>query len=127
LHNPNASLYLAVLYFIISVVLLVLPGSDLPRENWLSAIYFDKWVHIGMFALLVFLWCRVLSKRNYEARKLNTVFVQIALAAIVYGTIMELIQGLFIPGRSGDVSDIIADTVGAWGGYYFSRWRFIKK
>lgn len=125
--RSKVSLLAAITWLIISIVLLVIPGSDIPKENWLTAIYFDKWVHTGMFALLVFLWCWNFSFRESKTQKLKTVFLQTAIAAILYGVMMEVIQSLYIPGRSGDVGDIIADTVGAWGGYYFSRWRFIKK
>lgn len=127
LRRKDLPLLLATLWFIISVVLLTLPGSDLPQENWLNTIYFDKWVHIGMFALLVFLWCWALSKKNLESPGLKIIFLRIAVAAIVYGILMEFVQRYFIPGRSFDITDMIADSVGASLGFFYSSWRYIKK
>jgi VanZ family protein len=127
LRKTTVSLLLATLWFITTVVLLTLPGSDLPQENWLDQIYFDKWVHIGMFALLVFLWCWALSKKNENSPRLKTFFLQITIAAIAYGILMEFVQRNFIPGRSFDIIDMIADSVGAFVGFFFSSWRFIKK
>lgn len=118
---------LASLWFILSIILLTLPGSDIPKENWLDGIYFDKWVHVGMFALLTFLWCWAVSKRNQRSLKLKTFFFEITLLAIAFGVLMEFVQGYFIPGRSCDITDMIADTVGAAAGFFYSSWRFIKK
>ncbi len=127
MRKSTVSLLLAILWFIISVVLLTLPGSDLPQENWLDKIYFDKWVHIGMFGLLVFLWCWALSKRNWRTAGLKTIFFQITVLAIAYGILMEFVQRYFITGRSFDVTDMLADAVGAFIGFFYSSWRFIKK
>ncbi|MBS1920060.1 MAG: VanZ family protein [Bacteroidetes bacterium] len=123
----DVPLFLAILWLIISVILLTLPGSDLPEESWLDGIYFDKWVHVGMFALLTFLWCWVMSKRKSVAVGLKTIFFEIALSAIVFGILMEFVQRYFVPGRSFDIGDMIADAAGALAGYFYSRWKFIKK
>ncbi|MBS1620913.1 MAG: VanZ family protein [Bacteroidetes bacterium] len=121
------SLFAGSLWLIISTILLTLPGSDLPKETWLNTIGFDKWVHIGMFALLSFLWCWVLSYRRRDPIRLKISFVQIALLSTAYGIIMELIQHFFVPGRSLDIADIMADAVGSFSGYFYSKWRYIKK
>ncbi len=121
------SFLLAILWFIISVVLLTLPGSDLPQEKWLDMIYFDKWVHIGMFAILAFLWCWALSKWSWKTIRLRSVFLRITLLAIAYGILMEFVQRDFIAGRSFDITDMIADGAGAFFGFFYSVWRFIKK
>lgn len=80
-----------------------------------------------MFALLTFLWCWVMSKRKSVAVGLKTIFFEIALSAIVFGILMEFVQRYFVPGRSFDIGDMIADAAGALAGYFYSRWKFIKK
>lgn len=117
----------ASLWFITSVILLTLPGSSIPSEKWLDAIWFDKWVHIGMFAVMVFLWCWVVVNTKLTSTKFIPVFLWITLAAIAYGVIMEFVQLYFIVGRSFDLKDMLADSIGAAIGFGFSRWRFIKK
>ena len=47
----------ATVFFLISVVLLTLPGSAFPEENWMGDLQVDKIVHIGMFGILTFLLC----------------------------------------------------------------------
>ena len=117
----------AVLYLIVSIVLLTLPGSAFPSEDWLSKIYFDKWVHIGMFAILTFLFCWGYWRSGPHKVRLLRAFILIAFCSLVYGIVMEYVQRDFVPNRSFDVGDIIADGVGCLLGTGFSWFRFIKK
>jgi VanZ family protein len=98
--------------------LLTLPGSQFPKITWMDKIpLFDKWVHIGLFAVLTFLWCRVLTV--YSAKK----FIMVAMACLLYGVVIEFIQGSCIPFRGFEVGDIIADAAGCAVGFLVSkRW-----
>ena len=117
----------AITWFIISVVLLTIPGSAFPKENWLDKIWFDKWVHIGMFAIMVTLWCWAVLKMYSVSTRLRTVFIWIGLLSLSYGVGMEFVQKYFINNRSFDLGDIIADAVGSSLGVFFSIKRYIKK
>jgi VanZ family protein len=127
LKKIKPSLIPAIAWFIISVILLTLPGSSFPKEDWLDKIWFDKWVHIGMFSILVTLWCWAMLKKNLDAARLRTLFIWIGLLGLAYGTGMEFVQKYLIPNRSFDLGDIIADAVGCTLGVLFSWKRFIKK
>ena len=117
----------AITWFIISVVLLTIPGSAFPKENWLDKIWFDKWVHIGMFAIMVILWCWAMLKIYSVSTRLRTVFIWIGLLSLSYGIGMEFVQRYFINNRSFDEGDIIADAVGCTLGVFFSLKRYVKK
>jgi VanZ family protein len=117
----------AISWFIISVALLTIPGSAFPKENWLDKIWFDKWVHIGMFAIMVTLWCWAMLKMHSVSTRLRTVFIWIGLLSLSYGVGMEFVQKYFINNRSFDVGDIIADAVGCTLGVFFSLKRYVKK
>jgi len=110
----------------VSVILFTLPASAFPTEDWLDKIWFDKWVHIGIFFILVILWCWALMNK-YPAGKLKTVFVIVALIALVYGIGIEMVQHYLIPNRSFDGGDIIADAAGCLAALFFSTRRYIKK
>ena len=97
----------AIAWLIIMCVLFFLPGSDLPQANWLDAIYFDKWVHIGLFAVLIFLWR---SSFDLDFNHYNWVLL---LSAILYGLSVEFIQKYWVPNRSFDLYDLLADTTGS--------------
>lgn len=80
---------------------------------------FDKWVHIGLFAILCFLWCRVIQNPQW--------FIKIAVVCLAYGIVIEFIQDKFIPYRSFEVWDILADAVGCAIGYWIARKWLLKK
>jgi len=119
----------AIAWLIISIVLLTLPGTAFPTEDWLDKIWFDKWVHIGMFGIMVLLWCLSWKslKQNADRQSLVNAFWTIAAIFLAYGIGMEFIQKYFIPFRSFDVTDIAADAVGSALGAFFSIRKYIKK
>lgn len=121
--NKSRALIPAILWLLISTILLTLPGSAFPKENWLTWIQFDKWIHFGMFALMVFLFCYGFYKRDSNTRKH---FLAIAIIGIAYGIAMEFVQKYWVPNRSFDIGDILADAAGGLAGLWFSR-RYIKK
>jgi len=118
------TIQVAVAWLIITTVLLCLPGSAFPKEHWFDKIWFDKWAHIGLFAIMVFLWCRAITNIVDKKPKL---FVQIALYFFLYGIVMEFVQRYFIPNRSFDLGDVIADGVGSVAGLFLSVRVYIKK
>ena len=109
--KPKTLLFIpAIIWLIISFILLTLPGSDIPKASFLDLIYFDKWVHIGMFGLLTILWCYPFFKTTMASR---IFFLRITLIIISYGILMEFVQKFFASERSFDITDMIADAVGA--------------
>ncbi|MCU0335339.1 MAG: VanZ family protein [Chitinophagaceae bacterium] len=120
--RPSANAYLlaAIAVLLLSFYLFFTPGDRLPVITWLDAIYFDKWVHAGLFLLLVWLWCRALAKGHWHYRVVSLLTV----LAIGYGIAVEYIQEAWVPYRSFDVLDMIADGVGALlGAVLYRRWR----
>ena len=120
------SLLPGILWLIISTVLLTLPGSALPKEDFFDKVYFDKWVHIGMFAIMVLLWCWAMLKYA-DPGSLKRIFFFMALIWLGYGIVMEFVQLYFIKNRSFDIGDIAADAVGSFAGLFYSMKRYIKK
>lgn len=127
LKKIKPSFFYPVIWLIISIILLTIPGTAFPKENWLEKIWFDKWVHIGMFAIMVFLWCWALLRMTLAKVKLKNAFILSAILCLVYGIGMEFVQKYFVVNRSFDNGDIIADGVGCLAGLYYSTSRFITK
>jgi len=90
-------------------VLLCLPGNDLPGDGLFNIPNFDKIVHVIFFGALVGSWCLYFSSRLRNSQKLKNIFFIIFLVAASNGIIIEYIQLYFIPMRSFDKGDIIAD------------------
>jgi VanZ family protein len=105
-----------------------MPGSDVPSVPFFDLIYFDKWVHIGMFAILTFLWSFPFLKTTSASPKL---LVAIVLCSISYGVLMEYVQKYFAFERDFDILDMLADAVGSvfaliWLLYLLNRKVFSK-
>ncbi len=105
----------AIAWFIVSLILLCLPGSTIPKYPFLALIHADKWIHIFLFSILCFLFCRAVQKR----------FLFIMVMGIAYGIIMEFVQKYWIPNRSFEILDIVADSAGCVLGYLYSRRKFV--
>ncbi|TCJ14076.1 hypothetical protein EPD60_08675 [Flaviaesturariibacter flavus] len=113
-------LSITALYFGLCCYLFLLPGDALPKENWLDRIFFDKWVHIGLFGLLALLCCWCLQNVGPRAGR-------ILLAALCcYGMLVEVVQGLWVPHRSFDLWDFVADAAGAAAGLWLWK-RFCRR
>lgn len=84
--------------FIVSILLFYTPIQVDERVG----LGFDKLVHLFMFASLLYLW-----NKAYAGRLLGGV-----IWLMVYAVTTEFIQGNFIPHRSFDGLDIIADFLG---------------
>jgi VanZ family protein len=110
---------LAIFWILLISILCFLPGSSLPKAGWLDQISFDKWVHFGLFAVLLFLW-----RFHFPAGK-SFYFILFG-CAIVYGFGVEVIQHYFISNRSFDLYDVVADLVGSIAGLWFWSWLYKK-
>ena len=115
-----------IAWFFLVLFLLCLPGSDIPPvENWLNYIYFDKWVHIGLFSVLTFLFIYPVRKLDLtEAVKKNTA-IKIAIALCIWALTTEFIQKYFIPDRSFDLYDWAADSFGILVAFTWCRKKYL--
>jgi VanZ family protein len=123
-HFRTAFLF-AFAWLLFVTILLCTPGTKLPRIGWSDEIWLDKWAHIFLFFVLVFLWCRAYIKRGL-AISIKKIFFTIAILSTAYGIGMEIVQHYFIPFRSFDYGDMIADGIGSIAGYIISVNRFVK-
>lgn len=120
----------ALFWIALSTFLLVLPGAEFPKQNWTDYIpLFDKWVHVGMFAIMVWLLCYGHYKSRLADGKAAALrfFIYAGILCSLYGVLMEFVQKELVPNRSFDVGDIVADFVGCISGYFYSWYRYIKK
>jgi len=116
-----------IAWFFLILVLICIPGSKMPAvETWLNDIYFDKWVHAGLFGMLVFLFIYPIYKKMIlpSVVKKNWA-IKIAVAAVILGITTEFIQKFFIPGRSFDIYDLAADSFGILVAYNWCRIKYL--
>ena len=117
----------AVLWAAFIMLLCGLPGSDLPDIDFWDIDIEDKIAHAGVFGVLGFLMVLGSIRRKAKpifSRKHTLTLIVIASA---YGAMTEIFQGLFFPSRFADISDFVADTLGAVLGILIAKKLLIKK
>lgn len=124
--RPGFPYIFAVLWLLLITLLLCTPGTEFPKITWKDKIWLDKWIHAALFAILILTWCWLYSVRPGSAPDNKKIFTIIALLGFLYGIGTELIQELFVPFRSFEIPDVIADGVGTVAGYFIAIKRFAK-
>lgn len=117
--NSSRRYLILFLYLVFISILFCLPGSSLPKNDWLAKIWFDKWVHLGIFAFLSIILCWSINRKD------KSVIAWIFIGTAIYGMLVEIVQDQFIPNRSFDIGDWVADALGSIIGLVL--WRYIKK
>jgi len=102
-----------ILWTIITIGLLCLPGSAIPGFGLFGVKNLDKVAHIILFGGIVFSWSVFVFSRQQIANKTLIIIFLIAASSISLGIIMEYIQLYFIPNRQFDVGDIWANFAGS--------------
>jgi hypothetical protein len=75
-----------IIWFIVLMVLICTPGKHLPKSKFLAEIFFDKLVHVGCFALLVWLFYYPFAKSSLPITAKSNYLIKICLSAItLYG------------------------------------------
>lgn len=104
----------------------ITPGKELPEVNLWEI---DKVVHVVVYAILGFLLSLAFFRQSGDATKrLNSSLKALFIGAL-YGILIEVIQGNFIPDRYFDKFDILANIIGSLAGLltgYFSTNRINK-
>jgi VanZ family protein len=107
-----------IAWFFLVLILICLPGNQLPKPaNWLDSIFFDKWVHAGLFGILAFLFMLPYMHSSLVKKEKLQIFIKAALAVSIWGLATEFIQKFFVPFRAFDLWDWAADSAGAMLAY----------
>jgi VanZ family protein len=103
--------------------LCALPGSAIPELTFLQWLRPDKIVHLVLFGVLSFLLIKAFTEQS-SVKVLNGYpkIISIIVSAL-YGVLIEVLQEYCFIGRQGDVFDAMADTLGAFiGWWFFNEW-----
>ncbi|HEV8080992.1 MAG TPA: VanZ family protein [Chitinophagaceae bacterium] len=117
-----------ITWFFIVLVLVFLPAEDIPsvESSFLDYIYFDKWIHFGLFAVLVLFFCWPFYNSSFNRIERLHYFMKIAIVASLLGLVIEFIQKYFTAGRAFEILDWVADSLGALFAFWFCRKKFLK-
>lgn len=107
-------------WFIIIFIACAMPGKDIPHISFLEILAFDKWVHAGIFFVLVVLLMRGMKLTYVRVAHMTAILFALAIA-IPYGGLLEIMQGTLFTDRSADPYDFIANSFGAICGVLLYR------
>ncbi|PKO61091.1 MAG: VanZ family protein [Betaproteobacteria bacterium HGW-Betaproteobacteria-17] len=91
-------------------VALTLVVSLMPPALDVSSGHTDKIVHLAGYALLMFWWAQLVTRRRWR----------LAVAIMLFGVLIELLQGL-TPDRLPDLLDALANSMGVLIGWLAAR------
>lgn len=96
-------------------ILSLIPISGMEEEG-LDFPYIDKVVHFVFHAVGTVLGCYFLKEVSSRKRSLPQTLWLVVGSLLIYGIIIEVIQYAFTSWRSGDITDVLADLLGALAG-----------
>jgi VanZ family protein len=102
-----------LLQALLILILCGIPGRDIPHVSFLEMLAFDKWVHAGIFlALNLFAMRGVLLGSNAGMKK--NAKIATLIPCILYGGLLEILQGVLFAERSADILDFYANSFGCF-------------
>lgn len=108
----------ALSWAVLVLILCGIPGHDLPKLSFLQWLRPDKIVHLILFGVQSFLLIPAFQNNgNSEWLRKNNKAMAVA-CSIGYGILVEILQSTIFIGRTGDVRDAIANSIGAFLGLY---------
>jgi len=121
-------LWPALLWAAIVLLLTGLPGNVFPEIksfwDWLGP---DKVVHLFIFGVQSFLILWGFRDGFFAGRDRKLLTWAAVVSSSFYGLLTEVLQRYVFVGRSGNVYDFLADTIGALLGWLLFLWIFRKK
>lgn len=103
--NKRLFLLAAIVYSIVLTSALLIPNDGIP---YFGTNYEDKIYHLVAYGLLCFLWAKVFL--GYGIKR-SILFALIL--SIVYGTVIEVLQGYLTDTRRTSIGDGLANCAGA--------------
>ena len=94
------------------LILCGVPGRDILHISFLELLSFDKFVHAGIFLVLILFTIRgFLLQTTFKLFKKNAKNSALFIC-IAYGGLLEVMQGTLFSERSADVYDFVANSFG---------------
>lgn len=83
---------------------------EIKKEVDIKVPQFDKWVHFGIYFGFTIVWFAFLY--NYSESSVKKNRFKAAIWALIFGVIVEILQNINPNARSGDVLDVLANSIG---------------
>lgn len=120
-------LFLCWLVLVTFLSLASFSGIEFNEDSWLNIPHLDKLVHVTFYFGITTLGVMFLRERTNGSFYFGKALLSIVFFAILYGIIIEVIQGRYTQDRQGDMLDVVANTIGAIVGAGTIKILFSKK
>lgn len=114
-----------LIWTIVIALLTLIPGNYIPKVvtfiDWLSP---DKLVHLFMFGLFIILLIEGFKRMKTIGFLGDKTILASFVIGMVFAIFTEAMQKFAIPGRNGNIYDLLADILGLGLGILI--WRIIK-
>jgi predicted Na+-dependent transporter len=93
------------------LVMHAIPGSSLKSDDWWAVWHVDKVFHVVAFAV----WGLSVSiawAKQRKFQKPHAFAIRLLLWGLIFGMVLEAMQGAWMQGRSADPWDVLADLLG---------------
>ena len=102
----------SILWALIILILCGIPGRDIPHISFLELLSFDKFIHASVFFILILLTIRgFLVQNRFVNLKLSARPAAFTIS-VLYGGLLEIMQGTIFIDRTADIFDFIANSFG---------------
>ena len=112
--GPKPLLGIAIAYTLLITAALLTPITDPPK---IDIPFADKVVHLIINAGLFVVWASYVFSGKTKTTKTYTLPL-LFVCTLLYGILIEVIQGSFIPTRGADFFDVVANVCGLILGFF---------
>ena len=112
--GPKLLLGIAIAYTLLITAALLTPITGAPK---IEIPFADKMVHLIINAALFVVWASYVFSGKTKTTKTYTLPL-LFVCTLLYGILIEVIQGSFIPTRGADFFDVVANVCGLILGFF---------
>jgi len=112
--GPKLLLGIAISYTLLITAALLTPITGAPK---IEIPFADKMVHLIINAGLFVVWASYVFSGKTKTTKTYTLPL-LFLCTLLYGILIEVVQGSFIPTRGADFFDVVANVCGLILGFF---------
>lgn len=112
--GPKLLLGIAIAYTLLITAALLTPITGAPK---IEIPFADKMVHLIINAGLFVVWASYVFSGKTKTTKTYTLPL-LFVCTLLYGILIEVVQGSFIPTRGADFFDVVANVCGLILGFF---------
>ncbi len=111
-----------MLWAVFILILCGIPGRDIPHISFLELLNFDKFVHAGIFFVMILLTVRGFLLQTTFIKLRNSAKLIAFILCVIFGGTLEILQGTLFEGRTADIFDFVANSFGVAVGLLLYNW-----